>query len=225
LADVRLGEPAPAEPTRIVTEEIPRTHSTMMAAISPPVPATAAAPPRSAAIVQTAPPAPLPPTPAPAQPTLATPSGPVTIVAPPPAVQHSAHGSNGSDEAPRATTGINLPAGQRRGSSLGPLFHTEDQETVRTIEDAMAESIIPRAILLLEALMVRVLENAGRSLGRGDASHESIAWALGIPAERYARVRAAAQRARRGGDVSRRDALEAYVLVAMAQIAADSATR
>ena len=141
-------------------------------------------------------------------------------------IHHASYAGNGSDDVPRlAATAVNAPSSSRRGSSLSPLFHAEDQETVRTIEDAMAESIIPRAILLLEALMVRVLENTARALGRGDATHESIAWALGIPAERYARVRAAAQRARRGGDVSRRDALEAYVLVAMAQIAADSVTR
>ena len=58
LADVRLGEPAPAEPTRIVTEEVPRTQSAMMAAVNPAgLGTTAPAPPRSAALVQTAPPA------------------------------------------------------------------------------------------------------------------------------------------------------------------------
>jgi hypothetical protein len=80
-------------------------------------------------------------------------------------------------------------------------------------------------VLLLEALLVRVLERSGRVLGRSEAPHESMAWALGLPPERYARVRAAAQRARRGGEVSRRDVLEAYVVVSLAQMAADGVAR
>jgi hypothetical protein len=112
-----------------------------------------------------------------------------------------------------------------RGASLAGLFDVEDHETVRTVEEALGEAILPRAVLLLEALLVRVLERAARNLGRSDAPHEAIAWTLSVPAERYARLRATAQRARRGGEVSRRDALEAYVLVSMAQISASSITR
>lgn len=109
----------------------------------------------------------------------------------------------------------------RRPSSLAPLFDAEDQETVRTIEDAISEGILPRAILLLEALLVRILERTARLLGRYETPHESIAWVLALPPERYARLRTAAQRARRGGDISRREVLEAYVVVALAQMAAD----
>ena len=129
------------------------------------------------------------------------------------------------DAPPRATPGsASTLTAIRRASLLAPLFTTaEDQETVRTIEEAMSESILPRAALLIEALLVRVLERSARVLGREGAAPESIAWVLQLPPERYARLRTAAQRARRGGEISRRDVLEAYVLVAMAQIAADAA--
>ena len=50
----------------------------------------------------------------------------------------------------------------------------------------------------LARLMYRI-ERAGRTMGRADAPHEAIAWTLALPPERYARVRASAQRARRGG--------------------------
>jgi hypothetical protein len=112
-------------------------------------------------------------------------------------------------------------AALRRASMFAPLFPSEDQDTLRNLEEALGESILPRAALLLEALLVRVLERSARSLGREGAAHESIAWVLQIPQERYGRLRTLAQRARRGGEISRRDVLEGYLVVALAQSASD----
>lgn len=201
LSDVQAEAPMDVEPTRIVAGEVPRTLSGQMFAV--PVPDGHARP-------TAAPPAPV--------------ASPAHAVHEPPAALTSALSTPTARPAsPPPPVAIN--GAVRRASSLAPLFDVEDQETVRVIEDAIGESILPRAVLLLEALMVRVIERAGRTMGRPDAPHEAIAWALSLPPERYARVRTAAQRARRGGEISRRDALEAYVVVAMAQIAADSMAR
>ncbi len=114
------------------------------------------------------------------------------------------------------------PRAGRRASSLAPLFDADEHEAVRTIEDAIEEGLHARALLLLEALLVRVLDRALRVLGRSEGMHEAGAWALGISAERYSRVRACAQRVRRGLNASRREILEAYVLASSAQIALDA---
>jgi hypothetical protein len=209
LSDVRLGEPAPAEPTRIVSDEHTARTSMTTSAVKPPAPADKA--PR-ATVIPVATHAPLAAAPGNGASAIAT-------TTPAPAMTTA----TATAMEPRTQSGTT--SATRRASSLAPLFGSEDQETVRTIEDAMSESILPRAILLLEALMVRVLERTGRMLGRADAPHEAVAWTLGIPAERYSRLRAAAQRARRGGEVSRRDALEAYVVVSLAQIASDGLLR
>jgi hypothetical protein len=144
--------------------------------------------------------------------------------APPAAATGNAGAAHGETSArvPASSAGAE---GARLRTSFSALFDAEDQETVRVIEDAIGESILPRAVLLLEALLVRLLERTGRTLGRAEAPHEAMAWALGLPAERYARLRATAQRARRGGEISRRDALEGLVLVSMAQIALDGVAR
>jgi signal recognition particle receptor subunit beta len=110
----------------------------------------------------------------------------------------------------------------RRSASLAPLFDVDEQESMRTIEDAIEEGLHARALLLLEALLVRTLDRTARILGRAEGQHEGAAWALGIAPERYARVRAAAQRVRRGTTASRREVLEAYVLASSAQIALDA---
>jgi signal recognition particle receptor subunit beta len=110
----------------------------------------------------------------------------------------------------------------RRSASLAPLFDADEQESMRIIEDAIEEGLHARAILLLEALLVRTLDRTARILGRAEGQHEGAAWALGIAPERYARVRATAQRVRRGTPASRREVLEAYVLAASAQIALDA---
>ncbi|MDP3279019.1 MAG: GTPase domain-containing protein [Deltaproteobacteria bacterium] len=107
----------------------------------------------------------------------------------------------------------------RRSLTLSSLFDTDEQEAVRTIEDALDEGLHPRALLLLEALLVRVLDRSARMVGRTEGHHEATAWMLGISPERYARTRTAAQRARRGTAATRREALEAYVLACSAQIA------
>ncbi len=110
----------------------------------------------------------------------------------------------------------------RRTASLALLFDVDEQESMRTIEDAIEEGLHARALLLLEALLVRTLDRTARILGRAEGQHEGAAWALGIAPERYARVRAAAQRVRRGTTASRREVLEAYVLASSAQIALDA---
>lgn len=119
---------------------------------------------------------------------------------------------------------VSEPRAGRRASSLAPLFDTDEHEAVRTIEDAIEEGLHARALLLLEALLVRVLDRTLRVLGRAEGMHEGAAWALGISADRYARVRACAQRVRRGVQTARKEVLEAYVLAASAQIAFDSIT-
>jgi hypothetical protein len=213
LSEVRAAVPTPmVEPTRVVSEEPPRSASmTMPAVVTTDVRSTPVYP-------------------------LTTPGSGVRIA--PAASIAGAISSGGSvglaatlppvareDAPPRQAPGSSSTlTAIRRASLLAPLFTTaEDQETVRTIEEAMSESILPRAALLIEALLVRVLERSARVLGREGAAPESIAWVLQLPPERYAKLRTAAQRARRGGEISRRDVLEAYVLVAMAQIAADAA--
>lgn len=113
-------------------------------------------------------------------------------------------------------------ASARKAASLAPLFDVDEQESMRTIEDAIEEGLHARALLLLEALLVRTLDRTARVLGRAEGQHEGAAWALGIAPERYARVRASAQRVRRGTTASRREVLEAYVLAAGAQIAFDA---
>jgi signal recognition particle receptor subunit beta len=110
----------------------------------------------------------------------------------------------------------------RRSASLAPLFDIEEQEAMRTIEDAIEEGLHARALLLLEALLVRLLDRTARILGRAEGQHEGAAWALGLAPERYARVRSSAQRVRRGTTASRREVLEAYVLASSAQIALDA---
>lgn len=110
----------------------------------------------------------------------------------------------------------------RRAASLAPLFDVDEQEAMRTVEDAIEEGLHARALLLLEALLVRLLDRTARVLGRAEGQHEGAAWALGLAPERYARVRAAAQRVRRGTTASRREVLEAYVLASSAQIALDA---
>lgn len=113
-------------------------------------------------------------------------------------------------------------ASPRKAASLALLFDVDEQESMRTIEDAIEEGLHARALLLLEALLVRTLDRTARVLGRAEGQHEGAAWALGIAPERYARVRASAQRVRRGTTASRREVLEAYVLAAGAQIALDA---
>lgn len=115
-------------------------------------------------------------------------------------------------------------SGGRRAASLAPLFDVDEQEAMRTIEDAIEEGLHARALLLLEALLVRLLDRTARILGRAEGQHEGAAWALGLAPERYARVRASAQRVRRGTTASRREVLEAYVLASSAQIALDALT-
>jgi hypothetical protein len=222
LAEVRAEEPSNAQPAQIIAGEMPRTPSLMMEAVSPTpaagietraIPAARAANP-------------------PAQPVpVAHTQNPV-----PKAVPTSGYTAAGSDGPARAPAPVAREAAStaraagpspaaRRASSFAPLFEPEDQEMVRTIEEALGETILPRAVLLLEALLVRVLERAGRVLGRAEAPPEAVAWSLSLPPERYARLRATAQRARRGGEVSRRDALEAYLVVATAQAAVNDLAR
>ncbi len=251
LADVRAPVPSSMiEPTRVVSEEPQRTQSSTMAAVTTdalararPTPATPAP---SAA--QEAAPVGLAPTLVPAAMRDETPSRPISASAAR-ATAVRATAQSAQTPTPGIATALasaaaivpaSAPAAHpvpttaassastltaiRRGSMFAPLFGPEDQETVRTIEEAMSESILPRAALMLEALLVRVLERAARSLGREGAPPEAIAWVLQMPTERYAKLRTAAQRARRGGEITRRDVLESYVAVAMAQIAADALT-
>ncbi|MEI8256130.1 MAG: GTPase domain-containing protein, partial [Deltaproteobacteria bacterium] len=230
LADVRAAVPSPMiEPMRIVSEEPQRTGSATMPAISPEKIASRPAPAATVVTVATAAPAShaasamgLAPTLVPAAlreeavsrppgASAARPSSPTFAYATTPArgiVTALASAAAGAPAAQPATaTATGSPSSSaltaiRRGSMLAPLFRSEDQETVRTIEEAMSESILPRAALLLEALLVRVLERAARALGRESAPPEAIAWVLQIPTERYAKLRMAAQRARRGGEIT-----------------------
>jgi signal recognition particle receptor subunit beta len=197
LGDVRTPEPSAVEPTRIVTGE----GAARAPEVSEAARVRAAVPPPAGGAGSGA-----------GTPGAVTPAGSIAAAV------------AGAVAAATPVASAGAPA-LRRASSFAPLFDAEDQETVRTIEDAIGEGILPRAVLLLEALMVRVLERTARLLGRHDATHEAMAWTLGLPPERYARVRTAAQRARRGGEVSRRDVLEAYIVVALAQMAADGVAR
>jgi hypothetical protein len=247
LADVRASTPMTmAEPTRIVSDEPPRSASmTMPAVISTDVRATPAFPMSTATAPRAVPVSATAPTAVPrasasdsvGSAALAASLAYSSTLTPNavPAPKTDAAAGNGSIDRREASAASHTQAArddsavrsvpsvssQRRASMFAPLFPSEDQETLRNLEEALGESILPRAALLLEALLVRVLERSARSLGREGAQHESIAWVLQIPQERYGRLRTLAQRARRGGEISRRDVLEAYLVVALAQSASD----
>ncbi len=241
LADVRLPVPAPvSEPMRVVSEEPRRSASMTMPAIlstdSRSTPAFPFAVPAAPEPVRAAPAASSSSTASrTASESLASAALAATEVysetlapnsVPALKAESLARPVANASAAPvtdaSARSGSGSSTQLRRHSLFAPLFPSEDQDTLRNIEEALGESILPRAALLLEALMVRVIERAARSLGREGAPHESIAWVLQIPSDRYGRLRTAAQRARRGGEIARRDVLEGYLAVALAQTAADA---
>ena len=99
--------------------------------------------------------------------------------------------------------------------SLTDLFDADEQDAARSVEMAIVAGANARAAVLLDGLFTRVCDAVARELGRENAPLESLAWAAGVPAERYVRLRTLARRAREGSDPARSDVLDAYVTVAL----------
>ncbi len=218
LKEVREADPRPLEPTRIVSNDGQRTLSGTMQAVSTSdstsrFPLSGSAQRHNTGIALTTPAPPL--RGGDEVPSIVPAAAPI-----PREMRAAAERAPGTPSVRPGATHVGTSA--RSAGSMVALFDAEDHDSVRTIEEAIGEAIYARAVLLVESALVRVLERAGRAMGRADAAAEGIAWALSLPPERYGRVRSIAQRARRGGEVSRREALESFVLLATAQLAASA---
>ncbi|MBO6939007.1 MAG: gliding motility protein [Deltaproteobacteria bacterium] len=118
-------------------------------------------------------------------------------------------------EAPRRarTTIETFPPTELVGGapSWAPLFDTDDQALVRSIERAMADGSLAEAITRTEQLVDGLLSRVSTALGAATDPVLSLPL-LGVGGARWLTYRRVVRRARSGGPLDQRDALEALAM-------------
>lgn len=112
----------------------------------------------------------------------------------------------------KRTTIETFPPTPAGAPSWAPLFEAEDQPLVRAIEGAMAEGSLAEAITRTESLVDALLVRVANALG-GPANEPVLTLPLlGVGGARWLTYRRVVRRARAGGPLDQRDALEALAM-------------
>lgn len=112
----------------------------------------------------------------------------------------------------KRTTIETFPPTPAGAPSWAPLFEAEDQALVRAIEGAMAEGSLAEAITRTESLVDALLVRVANALG-GPANEPVLTLPLlGVGGARWLTYRRVVRRARAGGPLDQRDALEALAM-------------
>lgn len=109
------------------------------------------------------------------------------------------------------TTIETFPPAAAGAPSWAPLFDSEDQGLVRSVERAMADGSLADAITRTEELVDGLLHRVATALGATDEPVLTLPL-LGIGGARWLTYRRVVRRARSGGPLDQRDALEALAM-------------
>lgn len=108
---------------------------------------------------------------------------------------------------------------QRGGGSWAPLFESAHGDLVRSIEGAMAEGSLADAIARTEELVGDLLVRVAEALGGPTDQPVLVLPLLGIDGARWLTYRRVVRRARSGGPLDQRDALEALAMAIEVRLA------
>ena len=105
-------------------------------------------------------------------------------------------------------------AARSAAASWAPLFEQGDHAVVRSVESSMAEGSLAEAIARVEALVDDLIVRVSAALGvaTGEGGAVLVLPLLGISGSRWLSYRRVVRRARSGGPLDQRDALEALAM-------------